>query len=197
MAKRKTVQVTAGEEKTESSKPLTWAQERFIEAYVFNGGNAAQAYQKAHPGCAPSSANSNAHRMMINDDILHGIEAKRARVALDADYTIEEHLRILQGIVRAKQSDFAKVLLDVTNKDNFVGLGDLEYAITGAERTVRYDKEGNETVTNSIRLASKGEALRDVERILGLKKKTDSGRGGAVIGRVGNAITKLLKPKAV
>jgi hypothetical protein len=146
---------------------LTYRQERFIDAYIDNGGNATRAYMTANPGVLHSSAGELGHRLLKNVEITAAIESRRTEIRESLAFNREKALRIYIGMVTATGADFARVLKDPENEDSYAGLGDKIHALEYAKASW---KNGNE-----IKLVSKKAALDEIWEKLGLGKDTGSG----------------------
>lgn len=79
---------------------LNLRQQRFVDAYVANGGNGTQAYLAA--GYSPEGADDNAsHLLADNYRISHAISVKRAELSARAALTREQYVADLRDAVDA------------------------------------------------------------------------------------------------
>lgn len=144
------------------AEALTWGQERFVEAYIENGGNATRAYLKAKPGVTYDTASTEGAVWLGKPCIKLAIEEKKLQWAEALNFDRNKALRLLVGIATARVSDFTQVLSDPTNKDNYAGLGDSEYAIKSASHSYK--------VGNDVQLYDRMAAINNLWEKLGLDK---------------------------
>lgn len=177
-SKRKSVQAAAcaGEDST----GLSWRERIFIREYIDSGNNATQSYLKAWREEKPSygTASEMGSRLLRKVEIQEGLKAEfeRRRKFLDIDR--DKVLRTYAGMAFAMLDDFAEVFSDPALRENYDGLDDLRAAIKSGKKTVKYDEDGNETVTTEIQLVDRKAALDALWEKLGLGKE-GSGRGWA------------------
>lgn len=166
--KRKTVQVAATKPAPEPSPTnLTYKQERFIDAYIDNGGNGTRAYLSAYPGVVVTTARTEAAKLLAKPCISEAVEERRADMRATINVTREKALRAYAGMAFCTLADFAAVLKDPENEDAYRGLGD---KIHGLEYAKSSFKNGNE-----IKLVGKKAALDALWDKLGLGEEGGSG----------------------
>lgn len=163
--KRKSGQEPAREGSTKpKTKKLTWREERFIWAYIDNGGNGAMAAREA--GYSPISARQIAADNMAKPYIRDAIDSERERLKNLVNFTREKAVKILVGQATARAADFTEVLRDPRDKKNYKGLFEKEFAIEAVEHS---SKNGNKVklISNSERRA----IIDDLWEKLGLDKE--------------------------
>lgn len=167
-----------------SEKRLTWKEERFIWAYIDNGGNASLAAREA--GYAPHSARWMGYELLKKPYISEAIEVERERLKNLMNFTREKGIKILLGMVTARASDFDEVLRDPREKENYAGLAEKEYAIEAVKHSY---KNGNEVklISNSERRA----ALNELWIKLGLDKEDSGADRKSFLERFARLGTKL------
>lgn len=82
---------------------LTPRQERFVEEYVANGGNATQAAIAA--GYSASTAKQQGSRLLTNADVADAIEAGRAQLTAKAEITAERWLEEVAALAFGSLAD--------------------------------------------------------------------------------------------
>ncbi len=175
-------------------RPLTWSQERFVEAYVENGGNATQAYRKAYPRSAPDSWDASGPRLLGNVRILRAIESFREADRQALAFDRRKALLIYVGMALARQSDFVKVMKDPMKRNNYAGLGILEYGLESAEKTVS-DTEFGTNVKTSIKLVNRKAAVDELWIKLGLGEEARKGNWFDGLDRIAELISGTERKK--
>lgn len=167
MAKRKVEGpgVPDGEASSKSLK-LTYKEERFVDAYIRNGGNATEAYYTANPGCAanPDSARVIACRWLTRVNESGALQRERDRITNVLKFTREDALRIYVAMATATLDDFAEVLKKPDTLESYNGLGDKRYALQSAKKS---HKNGNE-----VKLYDRKAAVDALWERLGFGKET-------------------------
>ncbi len=143
---------------------LNWQQTRFVENYISNGGNATVAYIDA--GYSRNGAGQSAFKMLESPTIQLAIEQERQRMANLLNFKREDALRLLLGIATASVDDFAPVVKDYKDRENYKELGAKRHAIKSVEKT----KFGTK-----ITLHDKREAINDLWDKLGLGETGSKG----------------------
>lgn len=162
MPKTKTVRVAAGEvEGLESEKPprkLTWAQSRFIYAYIQNGGNGAAAARDA--GYSALVAKQIASENLTKPYLLEAITQEKERLAKKAAFSRDEAILMLVEMARVSMDDLIDVLKDPDNQENYAALGEKRFAI---KKVSSSPKNGN-----SVELYDRQSIINDLWEKLGL-----------------------------
>lgn len=162
MAKRKVEGPGASNDGEAPLRKLSYREERFIEHFIDNGGNATQAYMQAY-GVSASTANTNGPRLLVRAGISEAIEAERARLRQLLNFDREKALRIYLGMAIATVDDFAAVLKNPESRAAYRGLGEKRYALKSAKKSF---KNGNE-----VQLVDRKAALDALWEKLGLGKE--------------------------
>jgi len=159
------------EHKKKCESKFTWREERFIEAYVLNGGNASAAMRET--GASRSSAGELGHRMLKDVEILQAIEQEKIDLRKRLHFSRDRALDILVGMATAGNDDFTEVLADPADKEKYAGLGPKRYAIESAKQTEFTTEDGSTRVTNEVKIITPGERrniINDLWDKLGLDK---------------------------
>jgi hypothetical protein len=183
--KRKSGQVPARGGNTQSpsepeSEPqeLSYEEERFVEEYVSNGGNATLAAKEA--GYSHHSARWRGYEILKKSYIQKALETERdaQRELIRIDKT--KVLRTLAGMAFASLDNFTDLFDDPSKKPNYRKLGFKRFALDSAKKRVSYDEDGNPVETNEIKIISAGErraALNDLWERCGLGSAPSGDRG--------------------
>jgi phage terminase small subunit len=131
MAKRKPA--LAAVEAAEGNKPLTWQEERFVEAYIENRGNGTQAGLAA--GYGRGGVRQQAAIMLTRPHIVNAIALEQERLRETLRFDREKALKILIGRATASLDDFTAVMLNHTNRESYNGLGCKRFAIKKVKQT--------------------------------------------------------------
>lgn len=186
MSKRKTDQASAD---VDEQRPLTYREERFIDYYLKNGGNASAAYREANPGVTVLTSHTEGSKLLRKPCIQVALEAERERLRSFARVTREDVIRMLVTIATTTPDEVARALRSPSQQDSYVGLGDKRYALT-----VQKTPDGYFASTPTV--SERRAALNDLWEKLGLGK--DAGEGdrqsflerfaqlGARLGRSGD-----------
>lgn len=167
---KKTNKLQAGE--------LTWQQERFVEYYVSNGGNASRAYVQA--GYRNGSPNVGAAILLKLQKVKDAVAAEREHFQSVLNFKREDQLLILHGMATATVDDFDGV--DPSDKESFRHLGYKRHAVQSLEQT----KDGVR-----IKLCNKREALDGLAAILGFEAGSDSGSREDLDLGMGDALARI------
>lgn len=177
----KTTQVVA----QESAKPLTWREQRFVEQYIRNKGNASLAAREA--GYSHHTCRQIGSETLAKPYIQAAIALEQEKDRQMLKFGKEDALKILLGMVLAQPSDFDNVLKDPQNKENYADLGYKEYAIQSIKKSL---KNGNE-----VKFVDRLAALDDLWDKLGLDKDTSGGNFFDELGRIIDVVRKTKEPK--
>jgi phage terminase small subunit len=176
---------------------LNWQEERFVEAFVLNGGNAAGAMRET--GATAGSASVLGNRMLLKVKVLAAIEQEKADLRRRLNFTRDQALGILVGMATAGNDDFAKVLVDPSDRKNYVGLGAKRYAIESAKQTEFTTEDGSTRVTNEIKIITPGERrniINDLWDKLGLDKDASQSDRVSFLERFASIGSRLGRSKS-
>lgn len=174
MAKRKTEGPGASGEAVATSR-LSWEQERFIEYYLENGGNATRAYMQAY-NVSYTSALAAGPRLLGNVRVAEALEAARAEDREAVKFDRQKALKILVGMAIATVDDFTEVLKNPESRESYIGLGQRRHALKSARSSF---KTGNE-----IQLYDKKAVVDDLWEKLGLGKEAGGRDRLAALGEL-------------
>jgi hypothetical protein len=166
---------------------LTWAQERFVEEFIDNKGNATQAYLKAHPGCTYGTAMMAGNDYLRRPHILEAIDAQREADRKLLNFDRHQALKLLIAMATSSLDDFTEVYKGVDKRANYRGLGLKRMALESAKMTERYDQNGGCVITNEIKIISPSErraVLNDLWEKLGFGASVDKGISADTLGEV-------------
>lgn len=163
MAKTTTGRVPAVSQATEAPKKLTYTQERFIDAYIDNGGNATRAYLAARPGVTIRTAAVEGSKYLMNPEILAAIEEERARLKNIVNFSRERAIQILAAMALTTPDRVTTAMRTPYKKSAYAGLGDARYALHVQKTPEGYNAS---TPSHSERRA----AINDLWEKLGLDK---------------------------
>lgn len=165
MAKKKTVQVAAQKDKPSIDAPLTWREERFVDYYIRNGGNASAAYREAHPGVSTLTSQTEGPKLLGKPRVSDAISLERDRLKNIGRVAREEMIRVLVAMALTTPDEVSPALRTPSQQDAYTGLGDKRYALHVQKTPEGYFAS---TPTNSERRA----AINDLWEKLGLDKDT-------------------------
>lgn len=161
MAKNKTDQASASQ--SPEKKELTWREERFIDYYLKNGGNASAAYREANPGVTVMTSQTEGSKLLRKPWIFDAIEAERTRLKNLAKFDREDALRLLVALATTTPDEVSTILRSPNQQDSYRGLGDKRFAVH-----VQKTPEGYFAATPSI--SERRAAINDLWEKLGLDK---------------------------
>lgn len=162
---RKTGQVSANVNSKHTA--LTWREERFVEAYIDNGGNGTQAALRTLEVSTYASAADAACTMLKKPYIIDAIANSRAETSRILKFNRADALKIYLGMALATADEFTQVLKDPRVPDNYRGLGNKKHAIKSVKHS---HKHGNE-----VTFVDKKAALDELWNKLGLGKEASAG----------------------
>jgi len=169
MAKRKAPPAGASGKVLEAPTPerqtLNRRQERFIDAYILNGGERVAAALDS--GCPSAIADSWSRMQLRVPAVIEAIRTEQQHLQRRLRFGREDALRMYIGMAKATLDDFRKVLINPENEKAYVGLGDKIHALKGAKKSY---KNGN-----SIELVDKKAVIDGLWEKLGLGKEGSSG----------------------
>lgn len=161
---------------TAKSKPaLNARQELFINIYMVNGFNAADAYKKAGYKGQGNQAEANASRLISNDKVAAAIAQRRAKLAKPYELTQERLVRELARIVyfdvrKLYNDDGSLKAVHELDADTAAAISSVEVVEMAGSAAVG-GEEGLAHVpmyTKKVRISDKNTAVRNAMQYLGL-----------------------------
>ncbi|MGI9274171.1 MAG: terminase small subunit [Endozoicomonas sp.] len=87
-----------------SAPALNLKQQKFVEAYLGNDGNALQSYREAYGTQNYGTEGSNGHRLLKNAEVVARIEQRRAEIMASSTIRIERKRLELWEIARQSRA---------------------------------------------------------------------------------------------
>lgn len=165
----------------DSLSKLTYKQERFIQEYVRNGGNATRAAISAgySPDCAKQIGSENLTKPAIREAIATWREEMRST----ARVTRDDLLTLLISMLLAAPGDFVDV--NPADATSFIGLGLKQYAIKDMQEEVP-GKSGRK-----LSFESKRDLINDLWEKLGFDQAAGAEDKVSILGRLIGVAEKL------
>ena len=163
---------------------LTWKEERFVDSYIDNGGNATQAYRAAHPGCLYSTANTEGPQWLAKPNIQQTIEEIQKGLRDELKIDRNKILRVYAAMAFATMDDFAEVAKNPHDRESYSGLGLKRMAIESVSRSPKN--------CTHIKLVNRLAVLNELWDKLGFKNLEQKNNGEANHEAILAAISRLL-----
>jgi hypothetical protein len=144
---------------------LSYREERFVEEYVRNGGNAAAAYRAAHPGVTVKTSQVEGSKTLAKPVVQDAIEAEREQLRAVARFSREDAIRILVAIATTTPDQVVDAMRSPNQEESYVGLGVKKHAMQ-----VQKTPEGY--MASCATIAERRAALNDLWEKLGLGKES-------------------------
>ena len=154
---------------------LTYAQARFVQAYIDNNGNARAAYMIAFPHVTWGSAAVMGHYLLQKESIQSALEAEREEMRQALGVTREKLLRVQVAMAFSTIDQLTNVFRAPGAKDSYREIGMARYAI----KSVKQGEFGNE-----LTMVDRQAALNELWTKLGFKEGSDSKDSGTDKTRV-------------
>ena len=110
----------------------------FIDEYLINGLNGAQAYIKIYPDVEEENARSSASRLLTNDNVIEYLEKEQAIINNRSRKSKDDKLRIAEEIMDAKAERSTDRLKAIEVHNKMTGDNEPEKLNVTGDTTINY-----------------------------------------------------------